>query len=350
MPEKFKPELKSIIQNLNKGRVLVIGDFAIDEMIYGQVSRISREAPVLILKHTHTNIILGTASNAANNISKLNYGKVATIGVYGDDYHGPILINALQKAGIDTSWMVMDPSRVTTTKTRISGNSTQSVTQQIVRIDREVNDFINSDIEAKIIDNIRKNIHNFDAVLLSDYGIGIFTQEVIDAAISSARKQGLFVAVDAQTDLARFKGATVITPNQPEAEGTLGYKITDKASLQQAGKDLLDITKSDMILITRGGEGMALFEKGGQVSSIPAFNRTEVFDVTGAGDTVVGSFLLSLCSGAKGYQAMVIGNLAASIVVRHFGSATTSIEELLKNLDELGDDKLKIENIVTGCR
>jgi len=102
VPEKFKPELKSIIQNLNKGRVLVIGDFAIDEMIYGQVSRISREAPVLILKNTHTNIILGTASNAANNISKLNYGKVATIGVYGDDYHGPILINALQKAGIDT--------------------------------------------------------------------------------------------------------------------------------------------------------------------------------------------------------------------------------------------------------
>ena len=137
-----KNKLKSIIRNLNKGRVLVIGDFAIDEMIYGQTHRISREAPVLILKHTHTNIILGAASNAAHNISTLNSGKVSAIGVYGDDYHGSILINTLEKAGIDTSKMVLDPSRVTTTKTRISGSSTQSVTQQIVRIDREVNNLV----------------------------------------------------------------------------------------------------------------------------------------------------------------------------------------------------------------
>ena len=212
-----KTKLKSIIQNLSKGRVLVIGDFAIDEMIYGQTHRISREAPVLILKHSYTKIILGGASNAAHNIARLNNGQVSTIGVYGEDHYGPVLLNALNEAGIDTSSMVIDKDRVTTVKTRISGSSTQSVTQQIVRLDREVNEFINSDIEAKVIDNIRKNAANFDAMLLSDYGIGMMTPDVIKESTKIAKQNGLILAVDAQTELTRFQDATVITPNQPEA-------------------------------------------------------------------------------------------------------------------------------------
>jgi rfaE bifunctional protein kinase chain/domain len=336
-----KTRLKSIIQNLNKGRVLVIGDFAIDEMIYGQTHRISREAPVLILKHTHTNIILGTASNAANNIASLSSNKVISLGVYGDDYHGPILINALKNSGIDTSFMVLDPSRVTTTKTRISGSSTQSVNQQIVRIDREVNNEIDSNIEAKIIDNINNCAPEVDAILLSDYGIGVITQNIINAAIQASKKHNLFLAVDAQSDLDRFQGATVITPNQPEAEKTLGYEIKDHETLLKAGKELLEKTSSEMILITRGSEGMMLFERNGNISDVPAFNKTEVFDVTGAGDTVVGSFVLSLCAGATGQEAMIVGNLAASAVVRHFGAATTTISELEENID-----KLNIENLV----
>ncbi|OGI21158.1 MAG: hypothetical protein A2287_03850 [Candidatus Melainabacteria bacterium RIFOXYA12_FULL_32_12] len=335
-----KSNLKSIIQNLNKGRVLVIGDFAIDEMIYGQTHRISREAPVLILKHTHTNIILGTASNAAHNIASLSSDRVATIGVYGEDYYGPILLDALNKARIDTSHMVLDPSRVTTTKTRISGSSTQSVTQQIVRIDREINACVNSNTETKIIDNINKCAHEFDAILLSDYGIGVMTQNVIDAAIQAAKKHNMFIAVDAQTDLTRFQGVTVITPNQPEAERTLGYELKDHETLIKGGKELLEKTSSEMILITRGSEGMILFERNGNITSIPAFNKTDVFDVTGAGDTVVGTFTLGLCSGVKGSECMFLGNLAASIVVRHFGSATTTIYELTETID-----KLNIENM-----
>jgi len=334
-----KSKLESLIKNLNKGKVLVIGDFAIDEMVYGQTHRISREAPVLILKHTHTNIVLGGAANAANNIASLNKGGVSGIGVYGEDYYGPLLIDAMKKANIDCSNMIIDTDRVTTTKTRISGTSTQSVTQQIVRIDREVNEFVSAKTENKIIDKINKIAGDFDALLLSDYRIGTVTDEIIDAAVKAAKKHGLFLAVDAQSDLKRFKNADVITPNQPEAERTLGYEIKDHKTLLKAGQELLEKTQAKNILITRGSDGMTLFEKSGTIWDIPAFNKTDVFDVTGAGDTVVGSFLLSACAGATPLESAMIGNLAASIVVRHFGAAITTADELSKTLQ-----KLKLEN------
>ena len=337
-----KLKIKSVIKNLYKGKVLVIGDFAIDEMIYGHTHRISREAPVLILKHSHTNIILGGASNAAHNIATLNSGKVAAIGVYGDDYHGPILLEALKKGMIDTSYMILDKSRPTTTKTRISGCSTQSVTQQIVRIDREENSPIDSIIERKIIDNINKYASYFDAILLSDYGIGIMTPAIIEAATNAAKKNNIFINVDAQSDLTRFQNITLMTPNQPDTEKSVGYKITNFETLLNAGYDLLNKTSSEMILITRGSEGMSIFEKNGNISHIPVFNKTEVFDVTGAGDTVVGSFTLALCAGANATEAAIIGNLAASIVVRHFGCATTTINELEENLDGLNLEEIKV--------
>jgi len=338
-----KNKIVSTIKNLHAGRVLVIGDFAIDEMVYGQTARISREAPVLILKHTHTNIILGAASNAAHNIATLNSGKVSAIGTYGDDYHAPILLSTLQKAGIDTSLMVQDASRVTTTKTRISGASTQSVTQQIVRIDREVNSPVSGEVEEKIVENIVNAIPNFDAVVLSDYGIGMMTPKIIESTIKTARKHNIYVAVDAQTQLERFKGATVLTPNQPDAEKSVGYYITDEKTLLKAGHDLLEKTEADMILLTRGGDGMMLFEKNGNITNIPAFNKTDVFDVTGAGDTVVASFTLGLCAGGSGVESAIIGNLAASIVIRHFGCATTTQQELLENLEMLNMANLSIK-------
>ncbi len=343
MFELNKTRLKSVIQNLNKSKVLVIGDFAIDEMVYGKTERISREAPVLILKHSYTNILLGAASNAAHNISTLNKGNVSAIGVCGDDYYGAILLNALKEANIDTSSMVKDSNRATTTKTRISGFATQSVTQQIVRIDRETNEKVDGKVQDKIIDNINAIAADFDAILLSDYGIGIMTPEVIEATTKVANKNNIFLAVDAQENLDRFQNATVITPNQPEAERTLGYEITDSECLLNAGQELLDKTSSEMILITRGSEGMMLFEKSGKVSSVPAFNKSEVFDVTGAGDTVVSSFLLGLCAGASGREAAFLGNLAASIVIKQFGAATTDSKELMETLDAL-----EVDDIHTG--
>ena len=330
-----KDSLKNIIQKLNKVSVLVIGDFALDEMIYGNSHRISREAPVLILKHSLTKSLLGAASNAAHNISTLNSGKVATLGVKGNDYYGSVLDQTLTDANIDATYMIVDESRVTTTKTRISGSSAQSVTQQIIRIDRESSEPLSKEVEDKVLEKISQLTPNFDGILLSDYGIGMMTQKVIDTAIETAKKHNKFIAVDAQDDLGRFKGVTILTPNQPDAEKTIGYKITDKETLLKAGNDLLEKTSSDTVLLTRGGEGMVLFEAGGKITSIPAFNKTEVFDVTGAGDTVVAGVILSLCTGASGVEAAIIGNLAASIVVRHFGAATTTIKELTETIEDI---------------
>lgn len=332
-----KLEIIKVINNLKTPKVLVVGDFAIDEMVYGKTARISREAPVLILKHAETKIILGAASNAAHNISALNDGKVGVIGVCGKDYYAPILKKAFKDAKVDYSLMVEDKDRPTTTKTRISGFSTQSVRQQIVRIDREMNEPVSKKTEDKIIANIKKAIPNYDAVMLSDYNIGIMTENIINCTIETANKYGKIVTVDAQENLGRFKNATCLTPNQPDAEKTVGYSINCFEDAIRAGKDLLRITNAKMMLLTRGDEGMIVFYDKDKYFSVNAFNKTDVFDVTGAGDTVVAAFTLALAAGAKPSEAAMIGNLAASIVIRQFGCAVTSRDEMIEVWENLED-------------
>lgn len=330
-----KKELKESIKKLQGVKMLVIGDLAIDEMIYGDTERISREAPVLILAHTHTNIILGGASNAAHNLATLSNAKVSVIGLYGEDYHAPILKEAFKKANINTKYMVLDKSRPTTVKTRISGACSQSVTQQIVRIDRQSKEFVSPDIEEKLIYNIKKAIPEHDGIILSDYHLGTLTKNVIDTAIEYAKKYNKPICVDAQKDLDRFKGVTTLTPNQPDTEKFLGYFIKTESDLMKAGKDMLSKTNADNVLITRGEYGMAVFEKSGGHHIIPAFNKTKVFDVTGAGDTVIASYALALTAGLAPEIAAVIGNIAASIVIRSFGCATTTLEEIKDNVDKI---------------
>lgn len=327
--------LKEKIKKLCTPKVLVIGDLAIDEMVYGDTERISREAPVLILAHSYTKIILGGASNAANNLAALNGGKVSVIGTYGDDYYGPILLQALKLSKINTEYMVKDKTRETTVKTRISGSCSQSVTQQIVRIDRQTVGALSKSTEDKVISNIEKAIPKHDAVILSDYHLGFLTPKIIEKAIETAKKHGKIIVVDAQRDLERYKGATALTPNQPDCEKFLGYFITDDTTLNKAGKDILDKTGAEIILITRGEHGMAVFERGVESIKVPAFNKTKVFDVTGAGDTVVASFTLALAAGISPKYSTIIGNLAASIVIRTFGCATTSIDEMLESVDKI---------------
>ena len=329
---------KKILDNLNKlkePRILVIGDFAIDEMVFGQTERISREAPVLILEHTETKIILGTASNAANNISSLNLGKVGAIGVLGDDYYGKVLINALNEAKINTDFMVVDKERKTTTKTRISGSCSQSVTQQIVRIDRQTKTPVTGEVEKKIIENIKKAMPMYDGVILSDYHLGCLTQNVITSAIEEAKKLNKIIVADIQKEMEKYKGVTAITPNQPDTEKFVSKFIKDDKTLNEAGLELMNKLDLKTLLITRGENGMAVFEKGKEPVKIPAFNKKEVFDVTGAGDTVVAAFTLALCAGFSAKEAAIIGNTAASIVIRHFGCHTTNIDEIeyeLRNL------------------
>lgn len=329
------------ITKLKKPKVLVIGDVAIDEMIYGNTERISREAPVLILRHTQTKIILGAASNAAHNISTLNSGKVSILGTYGDDYYGKVLLEAFEKAKVDTKYMVKAPERPTTVKTRISGSCSQSVTQQIVRIDRETKEWLSKQTEDKVCETIEKAIPEFDAVILSDYQLGTLTDRVIETTVDVAKKHGKIVVADVQKDMFRYKGVTAMTPNQPDTEKFVGFFIKDEETLKQAGEKLLDSTNSDLMLVTRGGDGMAVFERGKEYSPIPVFNKTDVFDVTGAGDTVVATFTLGLAAGLSPKHAAIIGNLAASIVIRSFGCATTNIKELIKTADKINFEKFR---------
>ena len=330
-----KEEILSVIDNLSKPSILVIGDMAIDEMVYGTTDRMSREAPVLILRHYNTKVILGAASNAANNIASLNGSKVSVIGTYGKDYYAPILLKTFKEAGVNTEYMVEDETRATTVKTRISGSCSQSVTQQIVRIDRETIEPLTKEVEDKVIAQMEKAIPLHDAIILSDYNIGLLTDRVIEKAIEISKKYNKIIVVDSQKDLTRFQGVTSMTPNQPDTEKYVGFFIKDKETLEKAGHDMLTKTNADSVLITLGGDGMALFEKNGNFEKVPVFNKTDVFDVTGAGDTVVATFTLAMAAGLSKKNAAILGNLAASIVIRYFGCATTTIEKLKETLTKM---------------
>ena len=333
-------KLREYVNKLDSSKILVIGDMALDEMVYGDTERISREAPVLILQHTHTNFILGGASNAAHNASTINGGSVTAVGVIGNDYQGEELKEAFRKANINCDNLIVDDSRKTVTKTRISGACSQSVTQQIVRIDRQTNAPISSETESKIIEKITKLIPEHDAIILSDYHIGTLTDNVIKAAINTANKYNKPVIVDAQKTLDRYTGITSMTPNLPDTQKHVGFFLNKKEDFVRAGKILIEQTGSSSVLITCGAEGMVVIENNGKYTHIPVFNKSKVFDVTGAGDTVTATYTLALASGAPPVYAAIIGNIAAGIVVKQFGCATTSIEEILDAIP----DKIEIEN------
>lgn len=331
-----KENLIKKINNFKNIKALVIGDLAIDEMIYGDCERISREAPVLILQHSHTKVILGGASNAAHNLSKLNEGHVKVVGVCGDDYYSNILIETLNAAKINTSYLIKDKTRKTIVKTRISGSCSQSITQQIVRIDRQTNEYINSEIENLILNSLEKAISEVDVVILSDYHICTLTKKIIKESIKIAQKHNKIIVADAQKNLDNYIGVTSMTPNQPDTERFVGYFIKDDESLNKAGFELLNKTNAQYILITRGEDGMAIFDRNSNCTyQIPAFNKTKVFDVTGAGDTVVATYSLGLASKMTPYEAAFVANIAASIVIREFGCATTNIETICEKINNM---------------
>lgn len=325
-----KAGLHQLIDRFAGQSVLVVGDLALDEFMTGLAERISREGPVLILRHEHTRQIPGGAANAACNLARLG-ARVSVAGVVGQDFQAQALEGLLQEAGVDTGALVVDPQRPTVTKTRIAGHSRQSVTQQVVRIDRKSDLPLPGELVNELSGRIGERAAATGAVVCSDYSEGVFTDKTIAAALDHER-----VIVDTHLGLERYRGASVFTPNLPEAEAAVGYPIRTPLDLERAGRELLARTGAEQILITRGEEGMALFEaheEGGFV--VPAFNRTQVFDVTGAGDTVVAALTLALVSGGTPRQAAILGNLAASIVVRRFGTATTSPAELHEHLEEL---------------
>ncbi len=318
-----------LLEGFGQAEVLVVGDLTVDEFLTGQVERVSREAPVLILRHEETRQVPGGGANAVYNLAMLG-AQVKAVGLVGDDAQGRSLRQIFEAARIDTRGILVESDRPTVTKTRISGHARQSVTQQIVRVDRKSDDLPAPDLQAQVVDYIHRHLSTVDAVVCSDYGDGTLTPSIIQATLHHSR-----VIVDTQVNLGRYAGATIFTPNLPEAERAVGYAIESPERLSQAGHDLLQQTEAKYILITRGEEGMTLFGHDGSEEHIPAFNRTEVFDVTGAGDTVAAALTLTLCLGGSFWEAAVLGNLAASIVVRQFGTATTTPAAMKAALETL---------------
>ncbi|NEQ40176.1 MAG: D-glycero-beta-D-manno-heptose-7-phosphate kinase [Okeania sp. SIO3I5] len=343
------PRLLNLLAGFSQVEVLVVGDLTLDEFMTGQVERISREAPVLILRHKTTERVPGGGANAVYNLAKLG-AKVKVVGLVGKDEQGMALRQIFESAGVDTTGILVDSKRPTVTKTRISAHARQSVTQQIVRVDRKSDELPDVDLQLQLAESIQQQVGMVDAVVCSDYGDGVLTKPTIEATIFHSHR----TIVDTQKNLERYRGASLFTPNLPEAENAVGYAISDFESLYRAGCDLLELTDARQILITRGDEGMSLFDRlppsefsppGLTISGnggatiycwhIPAFNRTDVFDVTGAGDTVVAALTLALGAGASTWEAAVMGNLAASVVVRTFGTATTTVDELWETLKVL---------------
>lgn len=331
-PGLTKSALRKRIQALSGGRVIVIGDLLIDELLEGKPERISREAPVLILEHVDTELIPGGAANTAHNISALG-GICHAIGVCGDDEYANKLGSLLEGCGITHS-LVRDPSRPTTVKTRILSKS-HSLMQQLLRLDRISHEPLSTEIEDKLVTRLRNATTGYKAIVLSDYRAGVISEKVINACREESKKSNIMVIVDAQGDFSRFKEVTLMTPNQPDTEKAVGYSLHNRDELRRAGDEILKATNAKSLLVTRGAEGMALFQQGKEMVEIPVFNRSDVFDVTGAGDTVVATMALALVSGASYVEAMALGNLAAGIVVRKSGTAVTSQKEMIENLDRL---------------
>ncbi|PIQ27997.1 D-glycero-beta-D-manno-heptose-7-phosphate kinase [bacterium (Candidatus Blackallbacteria) CG17_big_fil_post_rev_8_21_14_2_50_48_46] len=328
------PDLLKALELLKAPRIAVIGDLILDEYIEGEVRRISREAPVPIVEEKFRSFKPGGAANTLANLATLG-AQARAIGVVGQDTSGPILIELLKNLGIAVEDIFVDPQVPTTTKTRISAHSRQSVTQQVLRLDRLPQSPLDQATLTRLGDCLEAAIAESDLVLVSDYGNGVIVPALIEQVRQVCAKQDKPWIVDSQEDLRLFHGATLLTPNKPEAENNLGALIQTPEELLVAGQKLLEITQTKAVLITCGDEGMSLFERNGQTHQVAALNKTEVFDVTGAGDTVVATLATALASGCTMPESMELANLAASIVIRRLGSSTTTPTEMKATLLQL---------------
>ncbi len=323
-----RPRLEKILNRFSKVKILVVGDIMMDCFIWGKVSRISPEAPVPVVAVGKETFLLGGAANVVNNIYALG-GNVTLCGVVGDDEMGQKIIKKLTEMGIGLHGLFVEQGRQTTVKTRIIAHQ-----QQVVRIDREAIDHIGKSISQNLFEFLKKNIDGFDGIVLSDYGKGLLTKELIRATIRRAREMKKFIMVDPKLkNFFYYKGATVVTPNAAEASAASGTLINDLLSLKRAGRMLLKKLGCDVLVITRGEEGIAIFEPH-QEPFLVSTGAKEVYDVTGAGDTVIGTMALALGAGAKVVEAAKLANYAAGIVVGKIGTATASRKELVNVIKE----------------
>lgn len=319
-------KIKKAVSNFKNARVMVIGDLILDEFIWGDVSRISPEAPVPVVWVKKESFMPGGASNVANNLAALG-AHVSLVGVIGDDEHGAILKGELEHKGVDTSGIFTDESRPTILKTRVVAQH-----QQVVRIDKENIDHLSDQMVSGMINYIESAVKKVDAVVIEDYGKGVITPKLLSRIVPAAKRAGNIISVDPKEEHFKYyRGISVITPNNHEAARAVGFEIKDEASLKKAGQALLNKLNCKIALITLGENGMAVFQKSKPMKHIPTVAQ-EVFDVSGAGDTVIAAYTLSLASGADPIRSAYIANCAAGIVVGKVGIAVVTPDELLDRI------------------
>jgi rfaE bifunctional protein kinase chain/domain len=322
--------LLDLVDRFSRVRVAVFGDLIVDEFIYGEIARVSREAPVLILNYDSTEIVPGGGGNAANNVAALG-GRAVAVGVAGRDDAGRRLLQSM-RGRIDVKGVVRPRAFSTPTKSRILAGGIHSAKQQVVRIDRasapQLTDADTRTVAASLVAAAAR----CDALLVSDYGSGLVSPSLVAEARKRLR-QGAGrtspTSIDSRYSLLKFRGMTACTPNESEVEALFGIRIGDNTRiLERAGRELLARTRAGAVLVTRGSRGMALFERDAATVHVPIFGSDQIADVTGAGDTVIATLTLSLAAGASFLEAARLANYAGGLVVMKRGTATVTADEL----------------------
>ena len=325
---KHAERLRRILDAFPKVTVTVVGDLVADEFVFGEISRVSREAPVLILKHRERSVAPGGGANAICNLAALGVS-VLPVGVVGDDEAGRLLLECFRHHKIPINGILKRKGHATVTKTRILAGTAHSSRQQVVRVDKEPDEGLDRHTVRELVRAARLYVRASDALLVSDYGYGAATPAILNAIRVRSSLNGVPVTLDSRYRMLEFAGANAATPNEPEVEEALGFRIgADAARLAEAGKTLLQKMKLESLVITRGRDGMVTFARGKKPVAIPIHGSDQIADVTGAGDTVIATFTAALATGAEAEDAARLANYAGGIVVMKCGTATVSREEL----------------------
>lgn len=307
--------------------ILIIGDMVADIYLEGEISRISREAPVLVLIENNERTVPGGAANVIHNVATIG-GNSYAVGVIGDDRGGENLLLALKKKRVYTDGVVVNPQIKTLTKTRIIAGGRATVSQQVVRIDRENDRPLSQAVEASLQNYLERYLPQMDAIVLSDYGSGTISASLREYLINYARTHDIPLMVDSRYNIREFKGATYIKQNDAELSAALKQNLQTTEDICKAAAEFVEMMQADGVLVTRGEDGMILYLKDGRFFNIPVYDKSEVFDVSGAGDTCVATFITAISSGLSPKEATILANFASGIAVRKMGTATVSAEEL----------------------
>jgi D-glycero-beta-D-manno-heptose-7-phosphate kinase len=323
----LQERLISIVRRFPQRRILVVGDSVADQFVYGSISRVSREAPVFILRHEHTETVPGGAANCAQNLASLG-ARVSLISVAGEDEAGTALVEKLRLAGVDCNGVLTSPALRTTTKMRILAGQLHSTRQQVIRIDYEGEPLKDPELRTRLRERVLEQVQTADAVVVSDYNYGVVDAAMASFARDAAAARKIPVMADSRFQLADFAGFTSATPNQDEVEQLLGKQFLRIDELETASEELRDRLGYRALLVTRGSNGMMLLEDGVAVVHLDAVGAREPVDVTGAGDTVMAAYTLAVASDSSFPDAARLANYAGGLVVMKRGTASLTREEL----------------------